>query len=72
VEEPIFDIFSGTPNENPAWLEAVRGSSNATERIEQIAAQKPRAYFMFSVESHKVFAQIDTAKHLQLKKAVAF
>jgi hypothetical protein len=72
VEEPIFDIFSGIPNESPVWLEAVRGLSNAKERVEHIAAKKPGAYFVFSVESHKVFARIGSAKHSQIAKVNAF
>lgn len=60
MEEPTFDIFRGTPSKSPVWLEAVRGLSLAEQRLEQIAAKDPGAYFLFSVQAHKVFAQIET------------
>jgi hypothetical protein len=71
VEEPTFDIFSGTPSKHPVWLEAVRGLSLAEQRMKQIAAKEPGAYFLFSVEAHKTFAHIDTGKRSRVRKAVA-
>jgi hypothetical protein len=60
VEEPTFDIFRGTPSKHPVWLEVVRGLSLAEQRMKQIAAHEPGAYFLLSVEAHKVFSQMDT------------
>jgi hypothetical protein len=71
MEEPTFDIFSGTPTDNPVWVEAVRGLSFAEERMVQVATKEPGAYFFFSVEAHKVFSKIDTGKRSRVAKAVA-
>jgi hypothetical protein len=56
----MFDIFSGSPPNNAIWLEAVEGLSNARERMEQIAAENPGKYFIFSVGSRTVLAEIET------------
>ena len=58
--EPRFDIFSGQIDKNALWIETVEGLSNARERMEQIAAEKPGQYFIFSSLSHAVLAQIET------------
>lgn len=58
--EPSFDIFSGAPDKDATWLECVRGLSNARERMEQIAAEKPGRYFIFAPLSHAILAQIET------------
>lgn len=58
--EPRFDIFSGQIDNNALWIETVDGLSNARERMEQIAAEKPGQYFIFSPLSHAVLAQIET------------
>jgi hypothetical protein len=68
VEEPTFDIFRGDPAQNPIWLEPVMGLSNARQQMEQIAAEKPGQYFLFSVQSHSVLAKIDTGKKLLQSK----
>ena len=39
MDEITFDIFSGAPEENGLWVEAVEGLSNARQRLGQIAAQ---------------------------------
>jgi hypothetical protein len=58
--EPRFDIFSGQIDKNALWIETVEGLSNARERMEQIAAEKPGQYFIFSSLSHAVLAQVET------------
>jgi len=58
--EPRFDIFSGTPDKNAVWVECVRGLSNEREQMERIAAKKPGRYFLFSLPSHSILAQIET------------
>ncbi|HWF38236.1 MAG TPA: hypothetical protein VG322_06945 [Candidatus Acidoferrales bacterium] len=58
--EPRFDIFSGHIDKNALWIETVEGLSNARERMEQIATEKPGQYFIFSPMSHAVLAQIET------------
>jgi hypothetical protein len=60
MKEPVFDIFSGTHDENSLWVEAVAGLSNARERMEQIAREKPGKYFLFSSTDHAVLLRIET------------
>ena len=48
MKEPTFEVFSGGPDRDAVWLESVEGFSNARERMEQIAEQKPGQYFVFS------------------------
>ena len=64
MEEPTFDIFSGDP-QNAIWLEAVRGSVNATQRMQALAAKQPGTYFLFCVQTQGTIAKIDTRKHLE-------
>jgi hypothetical protein len=47
MSEPTFDIFSGTSDKDAYWLEFVEGLSKARERLEQIAAARPGAYFLY-------------------------
>jgi hypothetical protein len=62
MNEPIFDIFMGTLDKNPMWLEAVEGLSNARERMERIAAAIPGPYFIFSQATHSILARTETLK----------
>jgi len=59
MKEPIFDIFAGE-FESGSWVDAVEGLSNARGRMEQIAAEKPGKYFLFSCTSQAVVARIET------------
>ena len=69
MREPSFDIFSGRPGRDVVWLEAVGGLVNARARMEEIAAEKPGEYFIFSFGSHTVLAQIETFKKTDSAKA---
>jgi hypothetical protein len=60
MNEPTFDIFKGMPDQSPVWLEALRGLSIAEQRMEQIAAESPGVYFLFSVEAHRVFTLVNS------------
>ena len=60
MEELSLDIFSGELDKDAMWLESVQGLSNARARMVQIAAEKPGRYFIYSVRSHAVLAQIET------------
>ena len=51
-----FDIFSGVPDEEPVWLETVEKLSDARERMEQIGAEIPGRYFLFSTAGQSVVA----------------
>lgn len=58
-----FDIYSGAPeDEDAVWVEAVEGLSNARERMGELAKQNPGRYFLFSLGSQSVIAQIYTIK----------
>jgi hypothetical protein len=59
MSEPKLDIFSGTPGEH-VWIEAVPGLSNAQERMAQIAERTPGRYFVFSIGSRAILAQVET------------
>jgi len=59
MNETTFDIFSGAPEENGLWIEAVEGLSNARQRMGQIAAQTPGKYFLFSRSSHSILTRIN-------------
>ena len=48
MKEPTFDIFSRRSDNEAIWIQAVQGLSKARERMEQIAAQNPGKYFLFS------------------------
>jgi hypothetical protein len=58
---PNFEIFKGRfADQNAVWVESVKGLAAANERMKQIAADKPGAYFVFSPVNHTVLAIIDT------------
>jgi hypothetical protein len=62
LKELTFDIFSGESGKDAVWIEAVEGMSNAQRRMEQIAAQKPGKYFLFSVNNGSVLTCLETFK----------
>jgi hypothetical protein len=49
MKEQKFDVFSVAINNDARWLECVEGLANARERLEQIAAENPGQYFLFSL-----------------------
>ena len=55
----LFDIFSGT-FKKAWWIEAVEGLSNARERMQQIAEEKPGQYFLFCTRTHESVVEIQT------------
>ena len=59
-----FDIFSGTIDKNPFWLERVEGLENAKRRMEEIATKRHERYFLFCDFSHTVVAQIDASSEI--------
>jgi len=62
MDQGTFDIFSGAPEENGLWMEAVEGLSKAQQRMGQIAAQNPGKYFLFSSGSQSILAQIQSPR----------
>jgi hypothetical protein len=65
MKEPLFDVFSGVSERDAVWRECVEGLSNARQRMQQMAASVPGAYFVYSPLSHSILVKIDTGKQLQ-------
>jgi hypothetical protein len=63
MDQPMFDIFTGTTTEGGAtWLEAVSSLANARQRMEEIASKSPGEYFVFSQATQSIVARTDTRK----------
>ena len=60
MDEETFDIFSGAPEEQGLWVEAIAGLSNARQRMAQMAAETPGKYFLFSGCSPSILARTQT------------
>lgn len=59
---PSFEIFRGQVGDHDAaWLESVEGLAAARQRMERIGAEKPGAYFVFSIGDRVALASIDTS-----------
>jgi hypothetical protein len=63
-----YDVFSGSREQNPLWLESVEGLERACETMRQRAALSPGPYFVFCVASQKVLASTDTSTTLHIEK----
>ena len=57
---PRFDLFSGTPEWDATWIDAIDGLTKARDRMERLAADKPGRYFIFSTPRSTVVMEIDT------------
>jgi hypothetical protein len=53
-----YDIFRGSALA-PVRVGAASGLIEASERMSQLAAEKPDFYFVFDAQSHLIVAQID-------------
>ena len=62
MDEGTFDIFSGAPEENGLWVEAVKGFSKAQRRMGQIAVERPGVYFLFNGSNHSILSRMQTIK----------
>lgn len=60
--QPPFDIYSGVPDKTAVWCESVEGVSNARSRMEEIAKNRPGAYFIFYRRDHSILARIEPAE----------
>jgi hypothetical protein len=59
---PAFDIFSGHfKQQDVLWVEALEGLEAAYEKMLQIAAEKPGAYFILSSDAQTCVASVDTS-----------
>jgi hypothetical protein len=68
VSEETFDIFSGGPEENGLWLEAIESFSGARERMGQIAAERPGRYFLFSSTDQSILTRVDTRSRAMISQ----
>jgi hypothetical protein len=71
MTEPSFDIFSGTPDKSPVWIESIRGLSKARAEMERIAEKTPGRYFLFSAASNGILVQIETFEKTKTSSARA-
>jgi hypothetical protein len=61
MSAPLYDIFSGHPNEDPLWVEAVDSLAAANQRMAEHARQNPGPYFIFCHKNKAVLASVDTS-----------
>ena len=60
MDSQAFDIFSGSPDRDPLWLETVAGLQKARAAMEDRAAKNPGPYFIFCTSTNSVVANVDT------------
>jgi len=66
---PLFDIFSGHfLRKDAIWIE-VCGSADAVQRMLDIAANKPGAYFLFNCYTRRCVMSVDTSSFAECDKA---
>lgn len=63
MQEPAFDILSGTPLK-ARWLESVAGFASARKRMNELAAQTPGQYFIFNAWNSYIIEQVDTRQSI--------
>jgi hypothetical protein len=56
-----YDLFSGSPKQDPLWLEAADDLTVASEHMKQRAHQTPGKYFIYSCKAGTVLATLDTS-----------
>jgi len=54
------DIFSGSLDHEPVWLESVEGLATASQRLMERATRVPGSYFVFDTESRNILLHVDT------------
>jgi hypothetical protein len=62
MDNETYDIFSGSADERPMWIESVEGLSAAKQRMHEFAASTPGPYFLYCVRTEAVLASIDTSE----------
>jgi len=62
VGDDVYEIFSGSRNKDPMWLESVEGLRAARERIKEKATATPGEFFVFCTKTYTVVASIDTSE----------
>lgn len=59
---PSYDIFCGDTDGESKWVESVEGLAASVDRMDSIATQHPRLYFVFDQRNRKVMARANS-KH---------
>lgn len=59
---PTYDLFSGSPDEGPVWLEKVEGLAAACDRMRERSERSPGQYFVLCGATHRILASIDTSR----------
>lgn len=57
-----YDIFSGSVDYHPLWLETVSGLESARGRMKERAEDAPGRYFVYDLFSKTVLDVTDTTK----------
>jgi hypothetical protein len=57
---PTYDLFSGSQDSGPVWLETVEELAAACERMREHSQKSPGEYFVVCATTHKILASIDT------------
>jgi hypothetical protein len=58
---PRYDIFRGSKEQTPMWLESTDRLRNAYERMVSLAEEKPGPYFIFDSHDSTVVDKLDTS-----------
>jgi hypothetical protein len=61
--ERTFDVFSGSVDHNPLWLQSVRGLGSALQRMRERAEHAPGPYFVFDSSTSTVWDLVDTSSN---------
>jgi hypothetical protein len=56
-----YDLFAGSIDNRPLWLESVRGMEPAFERMKERAELAPGPYFVLDSMTQTVIALVDTS-----------
>jgi hypothetical protein len=60
MDDTPFGIFAGLPGKGSKWLESAARFESAQERMKQLAAQNPGAYFIFNTWNLCVVSEVNT------------
>ena len=56
-----YDVFSGSPTNQPVWLESAEDLDLASQRMAQLSRSDPGPYFVYSCRNCAVVTQVDTS-----------
>jgi hypothetical protein len=62
-----FEIFSGDVGRGPLWMSTVTGLATAEQRMRDLAACSPGAYFVYSISLNTVVASVKTGSTSKVK-----